>query len=67
MDFAYTHSKKSQAVDTVTEFLNLAQNRYGRAVRYFRNDGETSLGSRFKELTAARGITTGRSAPATPA
>jgi transposase InsO family protein len=67
MDFAYTHSRKSQAVDIVTEFLNLAQNRYERAVRYFRTDGETSLGSRFKELTAARGITTERSAPATPA
>jgi hypothetical protein len=60
MDFAYTHTKKSQAVDIVTEFLNLTQNRYGRT------DGETSLGSRFKELTAARGITTERSAPATP-
>jgi hypothetical protein len=67
MDFAHTHSRKLQAVDIVTEFLNLAQNRYGRAIRYFRTDGETSLGSRFRELTAARGITTERSAPATPA
>jgi hypothetical protein len=65
MDFAYTHAKKSQAVDIVTEFLNLAQNCYRRAVRYFRTDGETSLGSRFKELTAVRGIITERSAPAT--
>jgi hypothetical protein len=67
MDFTYTHAKKSQAVDIVIEFLNLAQNYYGRAVRYFQTDKETSLGSRFKELTAVRGIITERSVLATPA
>jgi hypothetical protein len=58
MDFAYTHAKKSQAVNIVTEFLNLAQNCYRRVIRYFQTDEETSLGSRFKELTAVRGIIT---------
>jgi hypothetical protein len=42
-DSAYTHSKKSKAVDIVTELLNLARNRYGRTIRYFRTDGEASL------------------------
>jgi hypothetical protein len=67
MDFAYTHSKKSQATDIVTAFLNLAKTRFNCTVRFFRTDGETSLGNKFKELIAARGITTERSAPATQA
>jgi hypothetical protein len=61
----YTHAKKSQAVNIVTEFLNLAQNYYRRTIHYFQTDRETSLGSRFKELTAVRGIIIERLVPAT--
>ena len=67
MDFVYTHSKKSQSVNIITKFLNMAKNRYNRSVCYIRTDGETSLDKGFERLTAERGITTERSAPATQA
>jgi hypothetical protein len=64
MDFIYTHSKKSQATAIIKEFVNLIDIRYDARIRYFRTDRETSLGSKFKELTAAKDIITERSAPA---
>jgi hypothetical protein len=67
MDFVYTHKKKSQAVDIIRAFFNMAQARYKRTIRYLRTDGERSLGSEFDELVAVKGITTERSAPATQA
>jgi hypothetical protein len=60
MDFTYTHAKKSQAVNIVIEFLNLAQNYYRRTIRYFQTNRETSLDSRFKKLTTIKEIITER-------
>jgi hypothetical protein len=45
----------------------MARNRYGYRTRYFRTDGERTLGGKFNNLIASLGITTERSAPATPA
>jgi hypothetical protein len=66
MDFVYTHSLKSQAYSIIAEFLNIGRTRYGRTAIYFRTDGERTLGQKFDELIASYGITTERSAPATP-
>jgi hypothetical protein len=62
MDFIYIHSKKSQVTVIVEEFVNLINTRYDARIRYFRTDRETSLGSKFKELTAAKDIIIERSA-----
>ena len=62
MDFIYTHSKKSQITD-----IHLAERQYKLPVRFFRTDGETSLGNKINAATAERGIITERSAPVTQA
>lgn len=67
VDFVYTHSKKSQTTDIVVAFFNLVERQYKLSVRFFRTDGETSLGGKFDEVIAKKGIKTERSAPATPA
>jgi hypothetical protein len=67
MDFVYTHTHKSQAVGVVAEFINMVATRYGKKIVYFRTDGERSLGHKFDDLMADKGITAERSAPATPA
>ena len=67
MDFVYTHIGKGQAVSVVKEFINMAQNRYGRKIRFFRTDGERSLGKEFDNFIASEGITTERSTVDTPA
>jgi Reverse transcriptase (RNA-dependent DNA polymerase) len=67
MDFVYTHSSKGDAVSIIREFLNMAQNRYGHKIRYFRTDGERALGHKFDDLMTVHGITTERSTPDTPA
>lgn len=67
MDFVYCHARKSQALDTIREFLNMVRTRFGRRVKYFRTDGERTLGREFDMLMDTYGITTERSAPATPA
>jgi transposase InsO family protein len=67
MDFVYTYSSKNDALSVITEFVNMARNRYGYRTRYFRTDGERTLSGKFNNLIASLGITTERSAPATPA
>ena len=69
MDFIYTHTKKSQSVEIIKEFVAMIKTRYSRSInsiRYLRTDGETSLGRKFDVLIANLGITTERSAPYTP-
>jgi hypothetical protein len=44
MDFVYCHFRKHQALDTITEFLNIVKTRYGRTVKYFRTDSKRTLG-----------------------
>jgi Reverse transcriptase (RNA-dependent DNA polymerase) len=67
MDWVYTHTKKSQAVDVVKEFINMVHTRYNKSIRYLRTDGERSLGRIFDDFIATQGITTERSALDTPA
>ena len=67
MDWVYTHAKKSQAVDVIKEFVNMVHTRYSKSIRYFRTDGERSLGRSFDDFMASQGITPERSAPGTPA
>jgi hypothetical protein len=67
MDFVYTHHTKGQATAIVENFLNLINTQYQLIPRHFRTDGEKSLGKKFGNLMAGKGILTERSAPYTPA
>jgi hypothetical protein len=67
MDFVYTHHTNGQAIAIVENFLNLIKTQYQLIPRHFRTDGETSLGKKFGNLMANKGILTERSAPYTPA
>jgi hypothetical protein len=67
MDFSYTHAKKSQAQPIVVAFLNLVERQYKHSVRFFRTDGERTLGDIFKFDTQDKGIRVERSAPETQA
>jgi hypothetical protein len=67
MDFVYCHSRKYQALDTITEFLNIVKTRYSRTVKYFRTNSKRTLDQKFNTLIAAYRISTEHSAPATPA
>ena len=67
MDFVYTHHTKGQATAIIENFLNLMKTQYQLIPRHFRTDGETSLGKKFGNLMASKGILTERSAPYTPA
>ena len=67
MDFSYTHAKKSQAQPIVAAFLNLVERQYKLSVRFFRTDGERTLGDIFKDATQGKGIRVERSAPDTQA
>jgi hypothetical protein len=44
IDFVYCYSCKYQALDTITEFLNIVKTRYSRIIKYFRTDSERTLG-----------------------
>ena len=67
MDFVYCHTRKNGALETIMEFLNMAKTRYGKTVKYFRVDGERTLGRDFDRLIASYGISVEMTAPATPA
>jgi hypothetical protein len=67
MDFVYTHHTKGQATIIVKNFLNLIKTQYQLIPRYFRTDGETSLGKKFSNLMTSKSILTERLAPYTPA
>jgi hypothetical protein len=67
MDFVYTHAKKSQAQPIVVAFLNLVERQYKLSVRFFRTDGERTLGDIFKLALQDKGIRVERSAPDTQA
>ena len=65
MDFVYTHRSKGQATAIVESFLNLIKTQFQLSVRFFRSDGERSLGHEFDAIIASRGIITERTAPYT--
>jgi transposase InsO family protein len=66
-DFVYTYSHKNDAVAVIEEFLNMAKTRYGATTRFIRTDDEPTLGKKYKDVLAERGITAERTAPYTPA
>lgn len=67
MDFVYTHTKNSQAVDVIKMSLNIIKNRYSKSVRSFSTNGERLLRRKLGDFMATLGITTERSPLATPA
>ncbi len=56
MNFVYTHTKKSQSVKIVIDFLNIIKIRFGREIRYFRTDKEIFLNYKYDELIIEREI-----------
>jgi hypothetical protein len=64
-DFVYTHHTKGQATAIVENFLDLIKTQYQLSPRFFRTDGETSLGGKFDKMMVNRGIITERSTPYT--
>ena len=67
MNHIYTHPKKSDANDVVQEYCQMIDNRYNATIRFFRSDGERTLGTRFDQLIQSRGMVSERTAPDTPA
>ena len=66
MNHIYTHPKKSDANDVVQEYCQMIQIRYNASLRFFRSDGEGTLGTRFDQLIQSRGMVSERTAPDTP-
>jgi hypothetical protein len=66
MDFVYIHRKKSDAIDIIEAFLNMIETRYNLSVRFICTDREQTLGNKYTNIVALRGITTERSVPDTP-
>ena len=65
MDFIYMHRKKSDAINIIKDFLNMARIRFNLSVRFIRTDGKKTLDNEYARITS--GITTERTAPDTPA
>ena len=65
-DFVYTHPRKNDAVAVIREFVNMAKTRYGATVQFIRTDDEPTLGGKYREVLAERGISAERTAPYTP-
>ena len=61
----YTHAKKSQSVEIVIKFLNIAKTRFRQEIYYFRIDEKIFLDHKYDELITKREIIIERLALAT--
>jgi hypothetical protein len=64
--FVFTYESKTEILKTFETVINLVRTRFKKQVRYFKLDGETSLGREFDDLMRKHGITVERNAPDTP-
>lgn len=67
MNHIYTHPKKSDANEVVQEYCQMIHTRYKATIRFFRSDGERTLGTQFDQLIRSRGMVSERTASHTPA
>ena len=63
---AYTHASKDQTIEAIMDCASLAKRQFGKELRLFRRDNETSLGKRFDRFIAEEGIKDAPSAPYSP-
>ena len=68
MNWVYTHSRKTQAalLDIFKEFTAYVERQFGRKIKIFRIDNESSLGGQFDQWATDEGIEFETSTPYAP-
>lgn len=66
MNKVKTFAQKSSTTQAIIKYCNVVERRYGFKVVVIHIDNESSLGGKFDDWTAEKGITVEYSAPSTP-